>query len=126
MSAYSNVMIGVKRVSTCHQSRTERYYLYMSQVGLSDSMNKYPAKCRRYAAACGYCPCDCSETEMLLSTSRLSPGLLTRMELQDVILSILDREKITTDGTHDPDEAVTCQTVSHDDQRPTRARVVKS
>jgi len=32
---------------------------------------------------------------------------LTRMELQDVILSILDKEKITTMIiTHDPDEAV--------------------
>ena len=44
--------------------------------------------------------------KMLLLDELWPPRLTTRMELQDVILDILNREKITTMVIADPDEAV--------------------
>lgn len=111
MTAYGNVMLGVKRCYP-HVSKRERKDLvtyYLSRVGLSDAMDKYPRELSGgMQQRVGIARALALHPKLLLLDEPFGRlDSLTRMELQDVVLELLDREKITTMIiTHDVDEAI--------------------
>jgi len=111
MSAFDNVRIGVDRIYP-HASRRERRQItqyYLNLVGLADAMHKYPNEMSGgMQQRVGIARAIALKPKLLLLDEPFGRlDSLTRMQLQDVILGILDRQRITTMLiTHDVDEAI--------------------
>lgn len=111
MSAFENVMLGVNRVypnaSKAEKAATVEYY--MDLVGLGDSMHKSPGELslgmqQRVGLARAFAV---SPKMLLLDEPFGMLDSLTRMELQEVLGAILERDgKTAMMVTHDVDEAL--------------------
>ena len=111
LNTFENVMLGIDQVYS-HGTKAERRQIceyYLNAVGMADSMHKYPREMSGgMQQRVGIARAISLKPRMLLLDEPFGRlDSLTRMELQDVILGVLDREQITTMViTHDVDEAV--------------------
>ncbi len=111
MTTFQNVMLGIDQVYS-HGTKAERRQIceyYLNAVGLIDSMHKYPREMSGgMQQRVGIARAISLKPRMLLLDEPFGRlDSLTRMELQDVVLEVLDRERITTMViTHDVDEAI--------------------
>ena len=110
-TAYENVMLGVDQAfyTASPQERNQIVEYYLTVVGLSDSMHKYPSELSQgmrqrvgIARAFALCP------KMLLLDEPFGMlDSLTRFELQEVLLELWRKDKKTAlMVTHDVDEAL--------------------
>lgn len=111
MTALENVMLGVKQVFP-HASKKQREDIckyYLSKVGLGDSFNKKAKDLSQgMQQRVGIARAFALKPKVLLLDEPFGMlDSLTRAELQDVLLEIWDKEKITAiQITHDVDEAI--------------------
>ena len=111
MSAFHNVMLGVDQVfhtAELHERRLIGEY-YLTLVGLSDSMHKLPSELSQgMRQRVGIARAFALAPKMLLLDEPFGMlDSLTRYELQEVLISLWRRERITAMMvTHDVDEAL--------------------
>lgn len=110
-TAFENVMLGVDQVYYT-ASKTERRQIaeyYLSVVGLADAMHKRPAELSQgMRQRCGIARAFALSPKMLLLDEPFGMlDNLTKMELQDVLLDLWQRDQKTAlIVTHDVDEAL--------------------
>jgi nitrate/nitrite transport system ATP-binding protein len=111
MTAYENVMLGVNQVyfTASKKERRELAEYYLAVVGLGSAMHKFPrdlsqGMCQRVGIARAFA----LQPKMLLLDEPFGMlDSLTKMELQEVLLDLWRRNKLTTlMVTHDVDEAI--------------------
>ncbi len=111
LTAFENVALGVDKVYP-HTSKAERRDLieyYLSRVGLSDSMKRLASELsngmrQRVGIARAFA---LSPKLLLLDEPFGMLDSVTRWELQDVLMEVWERTKVTTICvTHDVDEAI--------------------
>lgn len=111
MTAFENVMLGVNQVYFT-ASKTERRQIteyYLSVVGLADAMHKLPGELSQgMRQRVGIARAFALQPKMLLLDEPFGMlDALTRFELQQVLLELWRRFRITTlMVTHDVDEAI--------------------
>lgn len=110
-TAYENVMLGVNQVyytaSKLERSQIAEYYL--SLVGLADAMHKRPGELSQgMRQRCGIARAFALSPKMLLLDEPFGMlDALTKLELQDVLLDLWQRDQKTAlMVTHDVDEAL--------------------
>lgn len=111
MTAFENVMLGVNQVyfTASKQERRELAEYYLSVVGLGNAMHKYPGDLSQgMRQRVGIARAFALQPKMLLLDEPFGMlDSLTKMELQEVLLDLWRRNKLTTlMVTHDVDEAI--------------------
>src|SRR5882757_7875029 len=111
MTAFENVMLGVDQVfyTASKEERREIAEYYLSVVGLADSMHKRPAELSQgMRQRVGIARAFALKPKMLLLDEPFGMlDTLTRYELQQVLIELWRKNKITAlMVTHDVDEAL--------------------
>jgi nitrate/nitrite transport system ATP-binding protein len=111
MSAFDNVMLGVNQVyfTASRAERRELAEYYLTVVGLGNAMHKYPGELSQgMRQRVGIARAFALQPKMLLLDEPFGMlDSLTKMELQDVLLELWRRNRLTTMMvTHDVDEAI--------------------
>ncbi len=111
MSAFENVMLGVNQVyfTASKAERRQMAEYYLTIVGLGDAMHKFPNELSQgMRQRVGIARAFALQPKMLLLDEPFGMlDSLTRYELQDVLLELWRRNRITTlMVTHDVDEAI--------------------
>jgi nitrate/nitrite transport system ATP-binding protein len=111
MTAFENVMLGVDQVyfTAPKAERRELAEYYLSVVGLGGAMHKYPGELSQgMRQRVGIARAFALQPKMLLLDEPFGMlDALTKMELQEVLLDLWRRNKLTTlMVTHDVDEAI--------------------
>lgn len=111
MSAFENVMLGVDQVyfTASKIERRQMAEYYLSIVGLADAMHKLPSELSQgMRQRVGIARAFALQPKMLLLDEPFGMlDSLTRYELQEVLLDLWRRNRITTlMVTHDVDEAI--------------------
>src|SRR6476661_4171066 len=111
MTAFENVMLGVNQVyfTAPKQERQQMAEYYLSIVGLGDAMHKRPSELSQgMRQRVGIARAFALQPKMLLLDEPFGMlDALTRFELQQVLLELWRRFRITTlMVTHDVDEAI--------------------
>src|SRR5918999_4812765 len=111
LTAFENVMLGVDQVyyTASRQDRQDIAQYYLSVVGLSEAMHKRPAELSQgMRQRVGIARAFALSPKMLLLDEPFGMlDSLTRFELQQVLIELWRREKITAlMVTHDVDEAL--------------------
>jgi nitrate/nitrite transport system ATP-binding protein len=111
MTAFENVMLGVNQVyfTAPKSERKELAEYYLTVVGLGASMHKYPGELSQgMRQRVGIARAFALQPKMLLLDEPFGMlDALTKMELQEVLLELWRRNKLTTlMVTHDVDEAI--------------------
>jgi len=111
MTAFENVMLGVDQVyfTASKAERRDLAEYYLSVVGLGAAMDKYPGELSQgMRQRVGIARAFALQPKMLLLDEPFGMlDSLTKMELQEVLLELWRRNKLTTlMVTHDVDEAI--------------------
>jgi len=111
MTAFENVMLGVNQVyfTAPRSERRELAEYYLTVVGLAHAMHKYPADLSQgMRQRVGIARAFALQPKMLLLDEPFGMlDALTKMELQEVLLELWRRNRLTTlMVTHDVDEAI--------------------